>query len=342
MRGHYLDNAVPGPASLLRALVFQESIAIDANVLKHIRQSRFTNVLNMDELKEGGQLVPDASPFMLVAAATTACAKVLVDGKAVGGTAVERLLAPMLDQAFLFRAEADKATGERRDGKGTPLERIFGRWWEVRLAAAIDAAPGGVMPLGCLMGIDSVAPGGSSRLVAAKHASILLPKSFGDINVPSESLPNSTDAGKEMAFLAALSKVVVSPEQPVAILKLHALESFDHAVLCLTADGLPFLTIYDNKAPIVDSAENGLSLRLPGGGKQAWRVKELSRAFRDVPSGGMSAADALRDGRFLFVYASTGAGPSFADERAVVLKGSCMRRFLGPFYGVHDAVRKAW
>ena len=77
------------------------------------------------------------------------------------------------------------------------------------------------------------------------------------------------------------------------------------------------------------------------GCKQAQYVQKMVQQVKQGKSSG-GLLDALKDGRYCYLYISTAKGQNTASAQAIVLKEQDTTRFLGPLAAVHKAIRRAF
>ena len=143
------------------------------------------------------------------------------------------------------------------------------------------------------------------------------------------------------AFLEAISHAVLD-NASFTVVQLHENDFADGAWMLRLKNGDSFLIFVDTKsAKIADTlkqppaplAQPYNTADLPGGGKQAARLMSIAaeaETIRNVQNG--SIAEALKEGRFLFVYVSTGMTETFGvGDRILHLGGEHAELFLSFF-----------
>jgi hypothetical protein len=157
---------------------------------------------------------------------------------------------------------------------------------------------------------------------------VRLPTRFNQVKDYKGGIPNAhTDP--ETFFQILADHVTVSKLRPVNFFPGHQHGPFDGGFLFLdAATNQSYLVLWD--------AKDRLTL---GETSQYEQMKKLQKL---VPAHLGGAAEALRDGRFCYVYFTTAPGTSYIEGDLLVLHEKESRRFLGPISAMCQAVRSAY
>lgn len=283
----------------LRAVVFQEEIALDEDAIDSVMNSRFTNTIN--DFGGKPQIIPTASLVMLSAGA--------------------QRRKPGYDKCLVILREfVDNLVVKE---KGDVLEWALEWWLRLRLALV----EGEEATLQKLFQIDAV-PQSQPYLNKAMSVTFVGP----DVKVIQHGRwPSSHDGAA--SFMQNLDTITLGPGE-AAIVHLHPKEVFDLLLAVRAKTGRIFLVCIEAKS---SAGGGGPKNGLPDQGKQAKRLRQVVE--QSGVTDGTSLSGAFARGDYIFLYLSSHKGPREDQELAAVLRRDDTERFLGPLWNIYRSVR---
>jgi hypothetical protein len=310
---------------ILNAIVFQDVLLIDAEVMECIGLSTITNSLDMFQ-EEGNRIVPEASLAILW---TAALRQTTTDTTGLTPPIVSSL------DAIIGAIKKGSKPGEVK--LGSVLEVALAEWLKVRFSVAVDynyeypkTSP---LTLKRLLGLDK-----SQKILE-------LP---GEFDAPLWTIARATTQSREhnmthlsrtqqAEFLAELKSIEVTSKAPVAIIRsapeLSGREDpWDVCIKALlfgsdrgrsSGRGRPFYVFLDCKSANETYNIRTTPQRLPSNGKQ---YDDLAAAVGDTID-------------YAFLYATTHEGVSFQKGNCFVMRRTESSRLFGPVWPLYRVAR---
>ena len=296
-------------ADALYPAIFGEQTERNDKVLSLIKNSIFVNSLTNMRQGDKPMIKPVPSLFMLSAAAANS---------ELGGDHFVQLVAKFPGDIELTY-------------EGRPLEWCLRWWMQMRLAAAAGKQN---FPLAKLLGVAGVIfadDSDSTMLKKLKKVLFTVPSDADNVRTTFRSGSLASSRKNKSQFLEQMG-LLGSDMDSIWLLDAPRGEAWDTMLAVFdTEAGQWFLVFLELKA-----RENQLPTL-----KQADHVHRLvEKAKQKESSAGL--VEALREGRYCFLYITTAQGQSEARSSAIVLKEEDAARFFGPLAAVQKAIRQAF
>lgn len=288
--------------------IFGEKTKRDDKVLSLIKGSIFVNSVKEVMMGEPLEIKPVVSLFMLSAGANSE----------LDGDSFAQLVAKFPDEIELTNT-------------GRPLEWCAMWWLRMRLATAAGKQN---FPLAKLLGVAGVIfDDASDRAMLKKLKKVVftVPSDADNVRTTFRNGNLASSRKNKGQFLEQMG-LLGSDMDAIWLLEAPLREAWDTMLAVFDTEASQwFLVFLELKAQ-----KNRLRNR-----EQAAFVQGLVEEAKQRESCA-GLVEALREGRYCFLYITTAEGQSEADELAIVLKGEDTAQFFGPLAAVHKAIRQAF